>query len=123
MFKKIINLWLPVIIWAGFIFFLSSIPNLSSGLEKTWDTLLRKIAHLTEYAILFILLARAMKKPLKFPLIVAILYAASDEIHQSFVPGRCLSLADFFFDSAGVLIGYLVWPIIIKIKKNSVAKS
>ena len=108
MIKKLIKLWLPVIIWAGLIFYLSSVPDLKSGLETFWDTILRKIAHIIEYGIFFLLLARAMKQPLKWAIILSILYAISDEFHQSFVPGRNMALADICFDSAGVLIAYLI---------------
>ncbi len=113
MAKKILNLWLPVIIWMGLIFFLSSIPDLQSGLEKTYDLILRKIAHLTEYGVLFMLLSRPLNKSLKWVLFFSILYSFSDEFHQSFVPGRNMALADICFDSAGVFLGY--W---MKIKKT-----
>ena len=56
--KRGLFLWGPVLLWAGFIFFLSSIPDLSSGLEQ--DFLLRKIAHVAEYAVLALLLWRAL---------------------------------------------------------------
>jgi len=108
MFKKFIILWLPVIIWAGLIFYLSSIPDLKTGLETFWDIILRKMAHIVEYGILFLLLAKAMKKPLIWPIILSILYAISDEFHQSFVPGRNMALLDVYFDSAGILLGYLI---------------
>ena len=109
MFKKFIILWMPVIIWAGLIFFLSSIPDLKSGLETFWDTILRKMAHMVEYGIFFLLLSRAMKKPLIWPIILSIFYAISDEFHQSFIPGRHMALLDVCFDSTGVLIGYLIF--------------
>ena len=52
-----LTLWLPVLAWAAVIFAFSSIPSLSSGLGA-WDTVLRKGAHITEYAVLGALLAR-----------------------------------------------------------------
>jgi len=125
MLKNFIKLWTPVLLWACLIFYLSSIPDLSSGLEKFWDTLLRKFAHLFEYVILFMLLARAMKpratglRPghsgvgIIWPIIISILYAFSDEFHQGFVQGRCPGLADIFFDTAGVLLGYLFYIYLI----------
>jgi len=126
-FKNFIKLWLPVLIWAGFIFALSAVPYLSSGLEKFWDVLLRKIGHLFVFGILFLLLARPLKKSLKWALIISLLYAVSDEWHQSFTPGRSPALADLCFDFAGVFIAYLFWPLILKyqnkFKNSSVAKS
>jgi len=109
MFKRFINLWLPLIIWAGLIFYLSSLPYLRTSLDTFWDTILRKIAHMVEYGIFFLLLARAMKKPLIWSIVLSILYAISDEFHQSFVPGRNMALLDICFDSTGVLLGYLIW--------------
>ena len=101
-----IGLWAPVVLWAGVIFALSSIPSLSSGLG-VWDEVLRKGAHLTEYAILGALLYRALGQMLPaFGL--GILYAATDELHQSFVPGRHSSPFDVAFDACGLALGLLV---------------
>jgi VanZ family protein len=99
-------LWAPVVLWAGVIFGLSSIPSLSSGLG-TWDEVLRKGAHLTEYAILGALLLRALGSVVPaFGL--GILYAASDELHQNFVRGRHPSPFDVAFDACGLALGLLV---------------
>jgi VanZ family protein len=57
--SRALSVWLPVIVWAAVIFTFSSIPGLSTGLGG-WDTLLRKGAHMTEYAILGALLLRAL---------------------------------------------------------------
>ena len=97
------SLWLPVIAWAGLIFALSSIPALSSGLG-TWDEVLRKCAHVTEYAILGFLLLRAIGRELP-ALLVGIAYAATDELHQHFVAGRHGSPVDVLIDTVGLLIG------------------
>ena len=50
--------WGPVVAWAAVIFAFSAVPDLSTGLG-TWDLVLRKLAHLAEYAILGALLYRA----------------------------------------------------------------
>ena len=100
-----LRLWLPVVAWAALIFALSSIPGLNSGLG-VWDLILRKLAHAAEYAILGALLLRALGREL--PAVVAgIAYAASDELHQHFVPGRQAAALDLLIDSIGVLIGVL----------------
>jgi VanZ family protein len=98
--------WGPVIAWAAVIFGLSSIPSLSSGLG-TWDEVLRKGAHITEYAILGALLFRALGRELP-ALAIGILYAASDELHQSFVHGRHSSPFDVAFDACGLALGLVV---------------
>jgi VanZ family protein len=102
-----IRRWLPVVLWAAVIFALSSVPGLGTGLG-TWDLLLRKLAHVTEYAILGLLVVRAVGGALPaFALGVA--YAISDEIHQTFVPGRRGAPLDVLIDAAGVAAGILVW--------------
>jgi VanZ family protein len=99
--------WLPVLVWAAVIFAFSSIPSLNSGLGG-WDYVLRKCAHMTEYAILAILLVRATASyAWAFPLAVA--YAATDELHQHFVRGRHASPLDVAIDAVGALIGLAVW--------------
>ncbi len=106
----VVRLWLPVLLWAGLIFALSSVPDLGTGLGG-WDLVLRKIAHAAEYAVLGALLQRALGRPwLAFAL--GALYAISDEIHQSFVPGRQGSPLDVALDTAGVMVGVGLWHLV-----------
>jgi VanZ family protein len=98
--------WAPVVAWAALIFGLSSVADLSSGLGG-WDLLLRKLAHAAEYAILGALLVRALQRPY-WALVLGVAYAISDEIHQTFVPGRQGSPIDVLIDSAGVLAGVVL---------------
>src|SRR5207342_754497 len=79
----LLKAWLPVLLWAAVIFAFSSIPSLGTGLG-TWDLVLRKLAHLTEYAILGALLLRALQHP-TVAILVGALYATSDAFHQHFV--------------------------------------
>jgi VanZ family protein len=110
-------LWLPVILWAGFIFFLSSIPHLRFVLAW-WDYPLRKFGHVVVYGILARLIARALtgstfwpwKKIFAWSLALTICYAVSDEVHQSFVPGRVASVHDVVLDSAGGWLALGLWP-------------
>ena len=89
------------------IFFLSAQPDLDSGLG-TLDVVLRKLAHATEYALLTLLWAWALRPATRWNVLaaamIAVLYAASDEFHQTFVEGRHGSPVDVLVDSAGVLI-------------------
>ena len=104
--SRALSVWLPVVVWAAVIFALSSIPHLGTGLGL-WDTVLRKGAHLSEYAVLGALLLRALRRPgPAFALGVA--YAASDELHQHFVRGRNGSPLDVLLDSCGVALGIYV---------------
>jgi VanZ family protein len=103
---RVLN-WLPVVVWAGVIFAFSSIPHLGTDLG-VWDTILRKCAHVTEYAILGLLLVRAIGR--ETPAFLAgVAYAITDEFHQRFVAGRHASPIDVAIDSTGVLIGILVF--------------
>lgn len=105
--SRLLTVWLPVVAWAAVIFTFSSIPSLSTGLG-TWDTILRKAAHVTEYAILGGLLYRALaREPLA--LAIGIAYAATDELHQYFVRGRHASPVDVAIDAVGVAVGMLLW--------------
>jgi VanZ family protein len=99
--------WGPVVLWAAVIFAFSSIPSLGTGLG-TWDLILRKIAHLTEYAILGALLVRALSRPGP-AILVGGLYAVSDEVHQHFVRGRHAAWYDVVVDTVGVTLGAIVW--------------
>ena len=93
---------LPPLVLMALIYWLSDQPNLSSGLGA-WDTVLRKIAHLVEYGLLWFLWWRATGYGNPLPAIaIALLYAASDEFHQTLVEGRSGSPVDWAIDAAGV---------------------
>jgi VanZ family protein len=102
-----VSRWLPVVLWASVIFAFSSIPSLSSGLG-TWDLVLRKCAHATEYAVLALLLLRATGS-YAWAFAGAVAYACTDEVHQTFVRGRHGSPVDVAIDAAGALIGLALW--------------
>lgn len=104
--SSLVSLWLPVAAWAALIFALSSVPSLESGLA--WDTPLRKIAHVTEFAILGGMLLRALRRPVP-AWFLGVAYAASDEFHQHFVSGRNGNPVDVAIDALGVLLGVAVY--------------
>jgi VanZ family protein len=94
----------PPLLLMAVIFALSAQPNLSTGLG-TWDTILRKGAHMTEYALLCWLWWRAFgHRRLWLAAGIALAYAATDEFHQHFVTGRHASALDWLIDAAGVAI-------------------
>ncbi|MER3409407.1 MAG: hypothetical protein C4305_02700 [Thermoleophilia bacterium] len=100
---RALSAWGPVVAWAGLIFFLSSIPDLGTGLGG-YDLALRKLAHAVEYAVLAALLLRALGRKLP-SFLLALAYAASDELHQAFVPGRQAALHDVAVDALGAALG------------------
>ena len=98
--------WISPLLLMALIFFLSAQPSLDSGLGLL-DTIGRKIIHFLEYALLCVLWWRALRtrmearRALVAALVVASLYAASDEFHQSFVEGRRGTPVDWVIDTAG----------------------
>ena len=92
------------------------------------EHIIRKIAHLLEYALggfLFYALLLTYKIKPKYQIIIAsflgIFYSITDELHQLFVDGRSGKLIDVFIDSIGVIFGICVLLLIIKIcKKESI---
>ena len=111
---KIICHWILVFIWAGMIFWMSSVPNLSPPADSfnILDFLLKKSAHLGEYFILTILILGAflisrmsLKRAIVLSLALAVIYAVSDEWHQTFVVGRSGRIWDVVIDTAGVAAG------------------
>jgi len=108
--KDVVNRWAPVLVWAGTIFALSSIPSLEVTHEPIGNFLTRKAAHLGEYALLFLLIFRAQgyQKPARAA-VLTILYSVTDELHQSLVPTREPKLIDVLFDAGGAIIGVAIW--------------
>ena len=84
-------------------------PELTDRID--WDV--RKCAHVTIYTILSLLIYRAVamgspkfrSRNILLTFLIGVLYAASDEYHQSFVASRGASAADVLMDSYGVLVG------------------
>ncbi len=141
--RLFLKYWLPVFIWMALIFSASAdsqsyehssrfvepflhwlFPKMSQPRVDTIHHFIRKCAHLTEYAMLALLLWRALRRPVKndlrpwnwydarLTLQLVMLYAASDEFHQIFVPARTALVSDVFIDTAGGAAGLLaLWAI------------
>lgn len=94
----------------GLIFLLSAQGSLPQAPDDLLDTVLKKLGHLTEYAVLGILLYRALAPRgvtagVLLCTLVCAGYAATDEFHQSLVPGRGPSAADALIDTLGGAAG------------------
>ena len=114
--KKIIR-FVPSIIWMSVIFYFSSRQTTGiGGTNETNRFLILKSFHLIEYAFLACLLSLAIFKK-KWVVLTAYLYAISDEIHQSFVPGRTSRFQDTLIDLIGILIGVFIFHKIFSKKK------
>jgi VanZ family protein len=101
--------WCAVVPWMGVIFALSAIPSFASPLAPVYDFMLRKLAHMAVYAVLTVLLFRVLRRhvasntrALLLAVLVAGLYACSDEWHQTVVPGPVGSLRDVGIDTLGI---------------------
>jgi VanZ family protein len=137
----------PLIFWMGFIFFASTgefsasntsriigpllrwlFPGISEETLTLAHFITRKVAHFLEYAIFALLAARAFSSSSRewlrqrwflVALLVVVVYALSDEYHQSFVPGRGASIYDSLIDMAGgltALLLYALWRMMGKAK-------
>lgn len=104
--------WLPAIFWAILIFLVSSIPSLKVTNDSALQNLINNTGHFIEYAIFTYLLFRPLFfyhhlhgfKLYSLNYSLVLLYAASDEFHQHFVPGRMMDPHDFLFDALGSLL-------------------
>jgi VanZ family protein len=125
--RRLAGLWLPPLAWMTAIFFFSSQANLPRAGAGSLDFAIKKAAHMLEYALLALLLLRACQGsiallgwqirrgdrasvfdgPALAAICLAILWAASDEIHQLFVPTRTGTLRDVLIDSAAILLAVL----------------
>ena len=129
--KKIISIIL-LIFWCFLIFYFSnqpgSVSNVSSGVivnfikkiipcnYHTITFIVRKLAHISIYFILYLLTFNCFKRfnKRKYAIYFCLLYAVSDEIHQLFVVNRSCELRDILIDMIGVVLAYLI---IKKVKK------
>ena len=89
------------------------------------ESVVRKIAHFSIYTVVGVLLMALFStyklkeiNRISFSLILGIIYATSDEIHQAFTPGRGPLVTDVIIDSMGVLLGILLVMLVVKIYKK-----
>jgi len=103
-----IGRWVLVVVWMGVVFWFSAQPK--AALDFGQPEFLSKAAHVAEYAILGWLVQRARgdKRAWWQSWLIAILYAATDEFHQSFSPGRTPRVTDVMIDAVGAGIGLVV---------------
>ncbi len=109
--------WIPVLLCMGLIFYLSSLSGDKAVISQNdWvERNLRKFPHMIEYAVLWVLQLRAYlmsgverKSAVIATWVSAVLFAISDEYHQSFIPGREASWGDVMWDCLGMLAAYVI---------------
>lgn len=108
--SKFFRLWLPPLLWMLLIYLFSAQAH-SGRITENYlheaNVPVRKLAHMAEYAVLALLYRRALAGNW-WALVLTVLYAASDEWHQSFVPGRSASPVDVLVDAGGAITALLV---------------
>ena len=95
--------------------------------SRTIEPYIRKIAHFSEYAVggilIFLLILTFEKISPKVrnisSIIITIIYAIFDEVHQLFVPGREGKIVDVYIDTLGIITGVIFINIIIKTFRNT----
>lgn len=127
---KKLKYFIPAICWMIFIFIMSHTNGNDSSSQSnfiaklilefinidhnTLTFMIRKIAHMSEYAILLLFIYYGLYKTstykylLSTTLLITFIYACSDEIHQLFIPGRSGQLIDVLIDTSGALIMILI---------------
>lgn len=114
-YRRFLKYLLPVLLWAGFIFWVSSLPGYDIPPLFPYQDV---IFHIVVYAILGVLIIRALRtycpklhnfRYIYFTFLVCLIYAIGDEFHQSFIPYREATIVDVWFDSLGSGIGIWFW--------------
>lgn len=133
--RVFLRYWVPLLVWMLLIFILSHQDGETSSKTSEWvvsileflhldlatvreygiNLLVRKAAHMTEYFILYLLIFRLLRfhrTPLRSMLIASLLftaaYAATDEFHQIWIPGRVGTIVDVGIDSIGATFALLL---------------
>lgn len=96
--------WVMLLAWMGAIFYVSGTPSNEIPDFGIVDLLVKKGSHALAYAILAVLAYRATGSN-RTALLIAVLYAISDETHQLFVPGRNGQPLDVLIDAVGAVLG------------------
>jgi VanZ family protein len=113
--KGFFKYWLPLYVYAGVIFYFSSIPRPLPAISIPYFD---KFLHLIEYAVFGVLAARAFKSSPRevlyknfkiLAVLTAVAYGASDEFHQLFVSCRVCDVFDLIADLAGGTIGTIFY--------------
>ncbi len=110
-----LSAYLPPILWGIVIFFLSAQSSLPSFSTSLTDFIFKKCSHIFVYAVLYFLTYRAVNfrrpaskvKNWRLPLLLCILYATTDEVHQAFTPHRSSSIRDVGYDFLGAGLAFL----------------
>lgn len=138
-FRNLLKYWFPVVCWMALIFYGSTgalstqntsriigpllrwiSPSITDDTVRTVQFTIRKCGHVTEYAILALLIWRALRQPVRgdtrpwtaaharAAVLIAFAYACSDELHQAFEPTRQGSILDVMIDTLGATLAVVI---------------
>ena len=119
--------WIPAIVLMAIIFAFSSTPSDNLPSYGLWDTLVKKGGHMSGYGLLALAYLYGLgqgsgdfpRRFYVFAWVLTVLYALSDEFHQSFVPGRHASLVDVFvFDAGGAALALVALYVVRRIRNT-----
>ena len=111
---RLVAAWGPPLLWAALIFAFSAQPDLRFVPDDTVDFAVRKAGHMAVFGILALLVWRALATTTRvhwtelWALVLTVLYAISDELHQGAVDGRHASALDVGIDSVGAVIAIVI---------------
>ena len=119
--KKRILRWLPAVTMMMLIFIASGTPGDEVPTFEGIDFIIKKGGHMIGYAMLAIACYLAaygsnhnQVRSSVLSLCLAVTYAASDEYHQSFIPGRSATVMDVGIDSAGAIAGVILMNFMVR---------
>lgn len=150
--RSFLKNWLPVLVWLGVIFLGSTDllsaehtsrfiapflrwlkPDISPEALASIHLVVRKCAHVCEYAVLALLLFRAaictrnLKRSMPIVYVSVwvgcFLVAATDEFHQAFVASRGASARDVMIDGAGAILGLLIGAVFARSRSRKLGKT
>lgn len=110
---------LPLVAWMALIFILSAQPDLPHPAQSWLDLVLSSGAHVLLFGVLAFLwrwVLDGQKHARVLALLLTLVYGASDEFHQSFVPGRSPDLFDLVCDSLGAVLGLVLWDALRRLR-------
>ena len=123
-FTKFLIYWVPMLVWMAGNFFTSSLTPMETGvLTSRLPSLINEVSiHTGEFAVLSVLTFRVLRAYGSMQtsmlwivtLMVSIIYGVTDELHQSFVPGRVPSWIDLGYDMLGALVGLITVELAIR---------
>jgi len=113
--------WLAVALWMALIFALSAQSKLPTAPDPWLDFLFKKSAHFTVFGTLAVLIWRALEwrpRGWRWAWLLTVVYACSDEWHQSFVAGRHPQVTDVLIDACGAATALLLAWLFLRRTEN-----